>query len=71
MHILVKSLRRVQFYVAQSTIFLNMVIWLDTMSKDIKRVLYVNVIFVFTNLSLKKKHLPWALKISKTRLSLS
>lgn len=43
-----------QCYFAQSTTFLHMVIWMDIVSKDIKYVLYVNLIFVFTTLSLEK-----------------
>lgn len=60
MRIKVKILRFVPYYISQSTTFLHMVIWMDIMSRDIKRVLYVILICVSTNFSLEKDHLLWA-----------
>lgn len=42
-------------FLKKSTTFFHMVIWLDTVSRNIKCVMYVNRIHVFTNFSLEKR----------------
>lgn len=55
MRIQMKRLRCVSCYFAQSMNFMHMVILLDTVSRDIKCVLYVNLMHVFTNFNFGKK----------------